>query len=277
MKSGATRLSPRPRSRGSTRTWRSSIRRSRSPSCPPLMTRRRPMDRPRRSSGRFAQVRGVTSRRLPRHRDGWSGIEQRLLRRRRVCVARRAGRLASQRARRRADAGSADAWSSRICLSIPTSSRESPTARPSGWAPSPSPPSAAGRGPSPAGARRGNVLSLFRESVAFMDCANWATGQVGRVTVSLNSPVRRLYTHVVAGQFQSVANARLFSSSPCSACCCWWCRAPRCPGASLWRDRSPQRCTSSSRAPSARARATSATGSTSPRGTSSATWRRPTT
>ena len=131
-------------------------------------------------------------------------------RRRRVCVARRAGGLASQRSRRRADAG----WTT---LRHRGSARRH---RPRRAARRPhdrqdgrhrlSDAAAAGRRSRLTAQRRGSVLSLFRESVAFMDCANWATGQVGRVTVGLERagapPVHRMSS---AGQLPSVAECSL--------------------------------------------------------------------
>jgi serine phosphatase RsbU (regulator of sigma subunit) len=57
--------------------------------------------------------------------------------------------------------------------------------------------------------RPSNVLSLFSESVAFMDCTNWLTGKSGRVAINLASPVRRLYGQVVSGQLEVLAGPGL--------------------------------------------------------------------
>ena len=142
---------------------------------------------------------------------------------------------------RRADAGSATAGRGRLARRHRRRRCDSRTARQSGWAASPCPASAADPGLVAAGARRGSVLSLFRESVAFMDCANWATGQVGRVTVSLNAPVRasvhacRRRTIRERGQCRT-----LFSSSSCSASLFLVDAGRRAVlGRRCWRDRSP--------------------------------------
>jgi sigma-B regulation protein RsbU (phosphoserine phosphatase) len=47
-------------------------------------------------------------------------------------------------------------------------------------------------------AATGGMLSLFRQTVAFMDCRDWMTGTPGRLSVSLDAPVSRLYGHVRA-------------------------------------------------------------------------------
>ena len=46
----------------------------------------------------------------------------------------------------------------------------------------------------------GGVLALFRRTVAFMDCTNWATGASGRLSMSLDAPLGRLYGRVSAAQ-----------------------------------------------------------------------------
>jgi len=53
--------------------------------------------------------------------------------------------------------------------------------------------------------RQRSALTLFRESVAFMGCADWSTGRPGRVAISLLSPVRRLYARVVSAQWESLS------------------------------------------------------------------------
>lgn len=65
-------------------------------------------------------------------------------------------------------------------------------------------------GPAAPRVQRSNVLSLFRESVGFMDCTEWSTGVSDRVAINLASPIRRLYGRMVAGQSQDVAIGILF-------------------------------------------------------------------
>jgi phosphoserine phosphatase RsbU/P len=52
--------------------------------------------------------------------------------------------------------------------------------------------------------RQRSALTLFRESVAFLDCTDWTTGRPGSVAISLLSPVRRLYGRVVSAQAQQL-------------------------------------------------------------------------
>ncbi len=51
------------------------------------------------------------------------------------------------------------------------------------------------------------LLYLFRETVAFMDCTDWVTGQAGAVSISLDAPVARLYNRLAA-----VSSARVSAS-----------------------------------------------------------------
>jgi sigma-B regulation protein RsbU (phosphoserine phosphatase) len=44
------------------------------------------------------------------------------------------------------------------------------------------------------------MLALFRQTVAFMDCTDWATGRTDRVSVSLEAPLGRIYARVSAPQ-----------------------------------------------------------------------------
>jgi len=56
----------------------------------------------------------------------------------------------------------------------------------------------AGQGPGPA--PRGQVFSLFRKSVFFMDCTDWEFGQKGRVSIALDAPLSRLYGRLASAQ-----------------------------------------------------------------------------
>jgi sigma-B regulation protein RsbU (phosphoserine phosphatase) len=44
------------------------------------------------------------------------------------------------------------------------------------------------------------MLSIFQNTVAFMDCVDWTTGRPGRVTIGLDAPLGRLYDKVSAAQ-----------------------------------------------------------------------------
>jgi sigma-B regulation protein RsbU (phosphoserine phosphatase) len=46
---------------------------------------------------------------------------------------------------------------------------------------------------------------LFRQTVAFMDCTDWETGQSGRVAIHLDAPLGRLYARLTAAQSASLA------------------------------------------------------------------------
>ena len=57
-----------------------------------------------------------------------------------------------------------------------------------------------------AGAKTGSgVLSIFQNTVAFMDCVDWSTGRPGRVAIGLDAPLGRLYDKVSAAQSVSSA------------------------------------------------------------------------
>ncbi|MEO8070622.1 MAG: hypothetical protein ABI652_04420, partial [Acidobacteriota bacterium] len=57
----------------------------------------------------------------------------------------------------------------------------------------------------PAGTRPGGVWTLFRETVAFMDCTAWATGDKGGVSVTLHAPVGDLYNRLASVQSGQIA------------------------------------------------------------------------
>ncbi|HKW02432.1 MAG TPA: SpoIIE family protein phosphatase [Vicinamibacterales bacterium] len=65
----------------------------------------------------------------------------------------------------------------------------------------------AGNGPSfTAGSRTGSgVLSVFQNTVLFMDCVDWDTGRPGRVSIGLDAPIGRLYEKVAATRSVSSA------------------------------------------------------------------------
>jgi phosphoserine phosphatase RsbU/P len=54
---------------------------------------------------------------------------------------------------------------------------------------------------------RGDALSLFRQTVAFMDFTDWETGRAGRVSISLYAPLGRLYERLAAAQSAQLATA----------------------------------------------------------------------
>jgi len=56
-----------------------------------------------------------------------------------------------------------------------------------------------GEGPASATDR---TFSLFRESVAFMDCTDWATGKSGRLSINLSAPLGQLFGQVTSGQHE---------------------------------------------------------------------------
>lgn len=47
---------------------------------------------------------------------------------------------------------------------------------------------------------RGQVFSLFRKSVFFMDCTDWEFGRPGRVSIALDAPLSRLYGRLASAQ-----------------------------------------------------------------------------
>jgi len=63
-----------------------------------------------------------------------------------------------------------------------------------------------GTGPTRAGPAVG-MLSLFRRTVAFMDCTNWSTGDSGRLAVSLEAPLGRLYDRLASAQSGGTSGA----------------------------------------------------------------------
>jgi len=52
------------------------------------------------------------------------------------------------------------------------------------------------------------MLSLFRRTVAFMDCTNWSTGSSGRLAISLEAPLGRLYSRLASAQSGEADSAR---------------------------------------------------------------------
>ncbi len=55
--------------------------------------------------------------------------------------------------------------------------------------------------PLTSGARTGGgMLSVFQNTVVFMDCADWQTGRPGRVSIGLDAPLGRLYERLAAAQ-----------------------------------------------------------------------------
>jgi phosphoserine phosphatase RsbU/P len=58
-----------------------------------------------------------------------------------------------------------------------------------------------------AGVPRGGALSLFRQTVAFMDFTDWQSGRAGRVSISLYAPLGRLYERLAAAQSAQLATA----------------------------------------------------------------------
>ena len=59
-------------------------------------------------------------------------------------------------------------------------------------------PEACGGSGEAVGGGTGGMLGLFRQTVAFMDCRDWAVGTPGRLSVSLDAPISRLYGQVMA-------------------------------------------------------------------------------
>ena len=55
----------------------------------------------------------------------------------------------------------------------------------------------------------GNMLALFRRTVAFMDCTEWSSGTSSRVAISLSAPVGRLYSQMISGQSAQLAEGIL--------------------------------------------------------------------
>ena len=167
----------RPRSSASTRTCRRSIRRCRWPSCPPPTTAAPAMDRPKRPS-RSVRRRSVAALAAPADGARWLvAIAQAASAASSLCLARRAGRLGTSSCDRRADRRIGQRL---VIADLPVDADivarlADRTTR--GWATSRCRATAAGRGPAASRPRRGNVLSLFRQTVAFMDCTNWATAR----------------------------------------------------------------------------------------------------
>jgi sigma-B regulation protein RsbU (phosphoserine phosphatase) len=55
------------------------------------------------------------------------------------------------------------------------------------------------------GAVQSGTVGLFRQTVAFLDCRDWLTGQSGQVSVFVDAPISRLYSHIAATAPQRLA------------------------------------------------------------------------
>jgi sigma-B regulation protein RsbU (phosphoserine phosphatase) len=70
-------------------------------------------------------------------------------------------------------------------------------------------PEACGGGPAPERPAAADMASLFRRSVAFMDCRDWVSGRADRVAIAITAPLGRLYGQIVSAQSGNLAQARV--------------------------------------------------------------------